>query len=72
MLSSVLYDGAGLMWNLEYQTRSDVIFGFMRSNWPAPTAEDQFIRIFWFALPFMILVAALILAFVIPVPGLSC
>ena len=71
MLSSVLYICAGLMWNLEYQTRSGVIFGFMRSNWPAPVAEDQFIRIFWFALPFMILVAALILAFVIPVPGLS-
>lgn len=71
LLSSVLYACAGLMWNLEYQTRTGVIFGFMREDWPAPTAEDQFIRIFWFALPFMILVAALILAFVIPVPGLS-
>lgn len=71
LLSSVLYACAGLMWNLEYQTRTGVIFGFMRENWPVPTADDQFIRIFWFALPFMILVAALILAFVIPVPGLS-
>lgn len=71
LLSSVLYVSAGLMWNLEYWPKCGMKFGFMRSDWPARLEQDHFIKIVWFALPFMILVAALILAFVIPVPFLS-
>ena len=71
MLSSILYVCAGLMWNLEYWPDTGVKFAFMRHDWPRKIPEDNFLRIFLFALPFMILVAALILAFVIPVPGLS-
>lgn len=71
LLSSVLYVCAGLMWNLEYWPKEGMKFGFMRDNWPLTLRHDSFIKIFWFALPFMILVSALILAFVMPIPFLS-
>jgi hypothetical protein len=64
-LSSILYLCAGLMWNLEYWPDKGVKFGFMRDDWPNPAAQDHFIRIFWYALPFMILVSVLIMAFVV-------
>ena len=71
LLSSVLYTCAGLMWNLEYWPKIGMEFGFMRDNWPIKPRQDQFAKIFWFALPFMLLVSVLILAFVIPIPFLS-
>jgi hypothetical protein len=70
-LSSILYVCAGLMWNLEYWPGTGVKFAFMRDNWPEKRVQDNFTRLFLFALPFMFIVAALILAFVIPIPGLS-
>jgi len=71
MLSSVLYICAGLMWNLEVWPNHGMKFGFMRDDWPKKLANSNVIKIFWFALPFMILVAALILSFVVPIPFLS-
>jgi len=71
VLSSILYLCAGLMWNLEYWPKVGMKFGFMRNDWPDKIEQKQLIRIFWFALPFIILVSALIISFVVPVPFLS-
>lgn len=66
--SSVLYICAGLMWNLEVVEGRGVIFGFMDSNWPSVPKSVQktkaINRILAYALPFMILVAAMILPFI--------
>jgi hypothetical protein len=61
--SSVLYFCAGLLWNLEWEEGRGVIFGFMEPGWPKVTDNRVFRKIVWFALPFMILAAALITAF---------
>ncbi len=64
-LSSILYFSAGLLWNLEWKKGKGVIFGFMEPGWPEPTDAPMFSKIFWFTMPFMILVAAMIVPFVI-------
>ena len=61
--SSVLYVSAGLLWNLEWKEGSGVIFGFMEPNWPEVTDSRVFRKIVWFALPFMVLAAAMIISF---------
>ena len=61
--SSVLYMAAGLMWNLQKKDGRGVIFGFMEPGWPNPDYDLGFRKVFWFALPLMILVAAMILPF---------
>lgn len=61
--SSVLYLSAGLLWNLEQVPGRGVIFGFMDPNWPAVATQRSFRRVVWYALPFMILVAAMITPF---------
>jgi hypothetical protein len=61
--SSVLYISAGLFWNLDWEHGSGVIFAFMKTNWPYNTSESVFSRIFWYALPFMMLVSFIILYF---------
>lgn len=63
--ASVLYVSAGLMWNLEWRQNRGVIFAFMEEDWPQAAAQANFIRILGYAMPFMILVAASILYFVI-------
>lgn len=63
--SSVLYASAGLLWNLEWKKSRGVIFGFMEPNWPEVTDNPVFPKIVWFALPFMVLVSALIATFLI-------
>jgi hypothetical protein len=65
-LSSILYILAGMLWSLEYQTGRGVIFGFMRADWPNAAGSAAFGKIFWYTLPFMILVTILVAAFVIP------
>lgn len=62
--SSVLYFSAGLFWNLEWQPGRGVIFGFMREGWPEPLPGHHFSRVFWFALPFMLLVGASVAYFI--------
>ena len=63
--SSVLYISAGLLWNLEWKEGRGVIFGFMEPGWPEVTDTRQFRKILWFALPFMILAAAMIVPFLL-------
>ena len=63
--SSVLYVAAGLMWNLEWLPSRGVIFAFMEDGWTQAAAQANFLRIFGYAMPFMILVAASILYFVL-------
>ena len=61
--SSVLYISAGLFWNLEYNRERGVIFGFMNDSWPDVDAEAKFNRILLYALPFIILAAAIFIPF---------
>ena len=61
--SSVLYFSAGLFWNLEYKENRGVIFGFMDEDWPVVDADIRFNKIFLYALPFMILGAAVFIPF---------
>ncbi len=63
--SSVLYVSAGLLWSLEYLPGRGVIFGFMAPDWPTESTTGSFTRIVWYALPFMILVTAMIVPFLI-------
>jgi len=63
VLSSILYFVAGLMWNLQRKEDRGVIFGFMEPGWPNPEYDLGFRQIFWFALPIMILVTAMIAPF---------
>ena len=63
--SSVLYVAAGLLWNLDWREGRGVIFSFMDSNWPAVAPSAGFGKIFWYALPCMLLATAAILYFVL-------
>jgi hypothetical protein len=63
VLSSILYFVAGLMWNLQKKEGRGVVFGFMEPGWPNPEYDLGFRQIFWFALPIMILVTAMIAPF---------
>ncbi len=63
--ASVLYAAAGLMWNLEWRQNRGVIFAFMEGEWPQAAAQGNFIRVLGYAMPFMILVTASILYFVL-------
>ena len=63
--SSVLYISAGLLWNLDYRVGRGVIFAFMEDGWPAPPQGPVFGRLVWYALPFVILAAAMLLPFLL-------
>lgn len=66
--SGVLYVSAGLMWNLDVKPGRGVIFSFMEPDWPALPPGNNFARLFWYAFPFMLIVAIAILSFVVPNP----
>jgi hypothetical protein len=63
LASSVLYVSGGLLWNLDWKEERGVMFGFMDQSWPQATDTRVFRRIMWFALPFMLLAGAMIVAF---------
>ena len=63
--SSVLYLSAGLLWSLEDVEGRGVIFGFMQPAWPLVPNKGKFNRIILYALPFMILVTAMIVPFLL-------
>jgi len=63
--ASVLYIAAGLMWNLEWHPNRGVVFAFMEGEWPQAAAQANFIRVLGYAMPFMIIVAASIIYFVL-------
>lgn len=65
--SSVLYLSAGLFWSLDYREGRGVTFAFMEPEWLAEhgAAAATFPRIAWYAAPFMVLVAATIVYFLV-------
>lgn len=63
-LSSIMYLAAGLFWNLEYREGRGAIFAFMDRDWPALTKPGKFTRIMWYTLPFILLIAAMVVPFV--------
>ena len=64
--SSVLYISGGLMWNLDWREGRGMTFSFLEAGWPTVPPSGRVMRIFWAALPFMLLVAASIAYFVFP------
>lgn len=64
-LSSVLYICAGLMWSLEWRETRGVVLQFTEPHWPERVAESRFTKIFWYALPFMVIAAAVIAPFLV-------
>jgi hypothetical protein len=63
--SGVLYVSAGLFWNLEYKEGRGVIFGFMEKDWPNADGSTSFNKILVYAIPFMIIAAAVFVPFFI-------
>lgn len=63
--SSILYICGGLVWNLEWRPGRGVHFGFTEPGWPQKAGQTRFVHIVWYALPFMILVSAMILPFLL-------
>jgi hypothetical protein len=63
-LSSILYLSAGMMWNLEVRPGRGMTFGFLEPGWPVAPPDASFKRLLPVAAPIMLLVAAMILAFV--------
>jgi len=63
--SGVIYASAGLFWNLEYREGRGVIFGFMENDWPNTNSATGFNKILFYAMPFMILAAAVFVPFFI-------
>ena len=63
--SGVLYVCAGLLWSLEWREGYGVYFGFMDKDWPKPSNAGVFAKIIWIGLPFMIIVAAMIIPFLL-------
>ena len=66
LASAVLYFSAGLMWNLDWKMNRGMTFSFQEEGWPSVSVNAQFTKIFWVALPFMLLVLASALYFVLP------
>jgi hypothetical protein len=64
--SAVLYFAAGLMWNLDWRANRGMTFSFQEKGWPSVSKESKFSRVVWIALPFMLLVVASALYFVLP------
>lgn len=64
--SSFLYLLAGLFWNLDWKDGRGVYFAFTGQQWPQLLATRASAKILWYALPFMIIVAFLILQFLFP------
>ena len=61
--SSVIYAAAGLFWNLDYAEERGVDFGFMRDDWLNSSSTGNFKKLFWYALPFIIIVAGVFVPF---------
>ena len=64
--SSVLYVAAGLFWNLDYREGRGATFSFLEAEWFARSTYRDFQKVFWYALPFALLVSVAILSFMWP------
>ena len=65
--SSFLYLLAGLFWSLDRKDGRGVSFAFTEQMWPQLPDARAAAKIVWYALPFMIIVAFLILQFLFPI-----
>lgn len=63
--SSVLYISAGLLWSLDLQKGKGIILSFREEDWPSPSTGKAFMKILWFALPFMAIAAGIVLYFLV-------
>ncbi|MDX1434523.1 MAG: hypothetical protein R3286_18925 [Gammaproteobacteria bacterium] len=63
--SSVLYVSAGLFWNLDHREGRGVVFAFMESDWFSQSEASSFWKIAAYAAPFMAIVAATIVYFLV-------
>jgi hypothetical protein len=63
LASSGLYVLAGLFWNLDWVKGKGITFSFKETGWPDVSPGSVFSKIIWVALPFMLLVASLIIYF---------
>jgi hypothetical protein len=61
--SSILYLSAGLLWNLDWRKGRGATFAFQEKNWLVPSSG--FNRIFWYAMPFMLIAALSVLYFLV-------
>lgn len=59
--SSMLYISAGLLWSLDWQKDKGIILSFRDENWPAPSTGKVFAKIFWIALPFIVIASGAVL-----------
>jgi len=64
--SSVLYLSGGLMWNLDWHSGRGLTLSFLEPDWPAAAPARDFGKLFWLALPFMIICATALLWFFLP------
>jgi hypothetical protein len=64
-LSSIMYLAGGLFWSLEYIEGRGVIFGFMEKAWPLLSKPGKFTHIVWYTVPFIVLVAAMVIPFLL-------
>ena len=53
------------MWNLKSRAGRGVGFGFMERVWPGPAPEGSFLPLLPYALPFIVLASAMLLAFLL-------
>lgn len=66
VLSSVIYAAAGLLWNLDWRPGQGAGFAFAAPDWPVAPHPRAWRRLVWIMLPFVLLVAGLVLAFLVP------
>lgn len=63
--SSILYALAGLLWNLEWQQNVGARFAFQQNDWPSRISQGWNWKLAWIAVPIMVIVAAIVGAFLI-------
>ncbi len=63
--SSVLYCSAGLLWNLDWRNGRGVTFSFLEPDWLQVTPQASFTKVFWAALPFMLIAIVIVVYFLI-------
>ena len=63
LASSILYLLAGLLWNVDWSQSRGVTFAFLHEGWPRPTNARGSSQALLLAVPIMVLVAVLMLAF---------
>lgn len=55
IISPNLYISGGLFWNLEHHPEKGLKFSFQRDAWYHESIRSSFAKLFWIALPFMVL-----------------